>query len=54
MDRREEALEDLICDEEPNWKHPAFENDPVARDFIQVRAYAQCMHSLSHACVSVE
>lgn len=36
MDRREEALEDLICDEEPNWLHPVFEDDAVARDLIQV------------------
>lgn len=36
-DKREEMLEDLICDAQPCWSHAAFEADPVARDLIQVR-----------------
>ena len=39
VNKREEALEDLICDAEPCWRHAAFDADPVARDLIQARAW---------------
>ena len=35
-DKREELLEDLICDAEPDWQHAAFQEDPVALDLVQV------------------
>jgi hypothetical protein len=36
-DRREDLLEDLICDAPPRWDRGALRADPVALDLLQVR-----------------
>jgi Protein kinase domain len=41
-DKREELLEDRICDAEPKWSHQAFVDDPVALDLVQVSTAAAC------------
>ena len=33
--KREELLEDMICDEEPDWNKPGLLADPVACDLVQ-------------------
>ena len=33
--KREELLEDMICDEEPDWTKPALLADPVATDLVR-------------------
>ena len=41
--KREELLEDMICDEEPDWSKPALLADPVATDLVR--------HSHCNMCI---
>ena len=43
-DKREELLEDLICDSEPCWSHEAFAADAVALDLVQVCGNSELLH----------
>jgi serine/threonine protein kinase len=53
-DKREELIEDMICDVEPLWTHPAFDADPVALDLVRAmlekepRARLSAAEALEH------
>lgn len=41
--KREELLEDMICDQEPDWNKPALLADPVATDLVWDFIAIYCM-----------
>lgn len=54
--KREELLEDTICDEEPEWNKPALLADPVATDLVRgllckdPKARLAAAEALEHRC----
>jgi serine/threonine protein kinase len=56
--KREELLEDMICDEEPDWNKPALLADPVASDLIHgllckdPKSRLSAAEALEHRCNS--
>lgn len=55
-EKREELLEDLICDEEPGWEQAVWAADPVAADLVRgllakdPRARLSAAEALEHCC----
>lgn len=55
-EKREELLEDLICDEEPGWEQAVWAADPVAADLVRgllakdPRVRLSAAEALEHCC----
>lgn len=58
--KREDLLEDMICDEEPNWNKAALLEDPVAADLVRgllckdPKARLSAAEALEHRHGSIE